>query len=124
MRTLMLRRPGTLRLWCSLRRSTIQEVVLVLLFLAVLRSLRVIAAHFHTFFGVQLRKVADEQHQLPAVIAAAVDAERRHAGKAYAMLDDPKNLAIGKFLRIRLAQIRRLRIHPASQHGPPVAVIS
>ena len=50
--------------------------------------------------------------------------ERRHAGEAHAILDDPEKFAVRKILRRSQAQIRRLRIHAAAEHGLSTAIVS
>src|SRR5688572_25292604 len=71
--------------------------------------------------------MSDEVYQVPAVFLAIcfAGAERRHPGESNAMFDDVEELAIGKLLRRRGAEIERPRIQPTpvlSVTTPVVAV--
>src|SRR5882762_1288033 len=75
-----------------LHRLPSQEFVFFLLFLAVCRALRIVPLHFHAFFRGELRKMANEAHQLPAILLRSVCAPKcRHACEAHAIFDNPEN---------------------------------
>jgi len=66
-------------------------------------------------------------HQFPAVLISSVSvtiAERRHAGKAHAIFNNPKYFAIRQILRVRTAQVRRLGIKAATDDGLAAAIVA
>jgi hypothetical protein len=107
-----------------LHRLAAQKVLLILLFIAIVRPLRIHALHIDAFLLRELRQVPNEKYQLPAVILRAVAAaKRRHSREANTILNDPENFAIRKILRLRLTQIGRLRIQAFAVHRVPAAVV-
>src|SRR6266446_1212949 len=71
-------------------------------------------------------KVADEVNELPTALHASVLAaigKRRHSREPHAILDDPEQLAVGKILCFRQAQIRWLGVEATANHGLPAAVV-
>ena len=109
-----------------MRCCSIQKIIFLLFFRPVVRAFGIIALHFAAFRDAEVRKVADEVNQLPTVLHASVLAaigKRRHSREPHPILDDPEQLAVGKTLRFRQAQIRWLGIEATSNHGLPAAVV-
>ena len=65
----------------------------------------------------------NEEYQLPTVLLSVDAAKRRHPGEPDAVLDDPKQLAVGKPLRFRQAQIRRLWVQTFTVQGIAAAIV-
>src|SRR6266478_695399 len=74
----------------------------------------------------KLAQVADEQNESPAIVVLFFVrvAPGRHARKTDAILDDVADLAVGKILRLRQAQIWRLGVEIAANLGLAAAVVS
>src|SRR5438552_9858745 len=70
----------------------------------------------------------DEVHEFPGSVCVAVfrasSSERGHTGKAHAVLDDPKNIAVRKFLRFVGPEIGRLGVKSAPNLRVATAVIA
>ena len=92
-----------LRCVLLLYRFAPQKVLFLLIFLAIVRPLRILVLHFQPFFHRQLRQAPEEKHQFPTNVRRGVgtSAKRRHAGEAHSIFDDPEKLAVGKLLRFR-----------------------
>src|SRR6202045_4430985 len=73
-----------------------------------------------------MAQVADEENEFPAIVVLFFlrMAPGRHARETDAVLDDVADLAIGKILRLRRAQIRRLGVEVAADLGLAAAVVS
>src|ERR1700747_883702 len=115
--------PVRIRRWLA----AVQEIILLLFFLAIIRTLWIVLFHFELFFGGKRRQVPDEVNQLPTGIGVAVfraAAEPGHASKAHSIFDDPENIALAKILRCICAKIGRLGIKSAADHGVPASVVA
>src|SRR5579885_155577 len=115
------------RLRLRLFRRAIQKILLFLLLFAILGPLGIVPLHLQPFFRRELRQVADEAHQLPAILSRVVpglSAECRHSRQTHSVFDNPEKLAVRKFLRVLLPQVRRLWIQPAHDLRVAASVVS
>src|ERR1700731_142201 len=73
-----------------------------------------------------MAQVADEENEFPAIVVLFFlrMAPGRHARETDAVLDDVADLAIGKILRLRRAQIRRLGVEVAADLGLSASVVA
>src|SRR5258705_7745566 len=107
-----------------LHRVAAKKLVFFLLFLAVARALGIVLLHLHALLGGKLRQVPNKANELPAILFRAVRAaKRRHAREAYAVFNNPENLAICQLLRLLTPQIWRLWIQIASKRCVTASVI-
>ena len=108
-------------------RVLVQKILLTLFFLAILRTFRIVFFHFKPLFRRQLRQMPNEEHEFPtihlATMSAVVAAKSGHSRKSHAIFYNPEKFAIGEFLRMRIAQIRRFRIHSPSHHRIAASII-
>src|SRR3977135_2003761 len=94
-----------------LQRRAAQKISFFVFFLAISGPFRIITFHLQALVGRELGKMTNKTDQFPAVFLRSVSsAESGHAGKAHAVLDNPEELAIRKFLRLRGTHIHRLGI--------------
>src|SRR6266436_2442401 len=122
-KTQLVMMPLRIRRWIA----AVQEIILLLFFLAVIRTLWIVLFHFELFFGGKRRQVPDEVNQLPTGIGVAVfraAAECGHASKAHSIFDDPVNIAVAKILRCICAKIGRLGVKPAADHGVSAPIVA
>jgi hypothetical protein len=107
--------------------AALQEVILLLFFLAIVRTLWIVLFHFELFFGSKRRQMPDEVNQFPTGIGVAVfgsgAAERGHASEAHSIFDDPENIAVAKILRSAYAKIGRLGLEAAADHGVSTPIV-
>src|SRR6185503_3952304 len=108
------------------RRCSVQEFLLFLLFFTVSIAFRIRTLHAVKFVRGQAGQVADEDHQLPAVLVVVIAGLTpcRHARPANAVVDDVIKLAITELLGGRQPHVRRRRIEVLSNLGVAVAFVA
>src|ERR1700674_2322044 len=105
--------------WCAA-----QEVIFFLFFFEIFRAFGVVPFHLHALFLGKLRQVADEAHQLPAILLRSMRAAKRgHPGEAYSIFDNPEKFAVRELLRFVSTQVRRLRIKITAYRRVSAAVV-
>src|SRR5712664_838973 len=102
----------------------LQEVILFVFFFEIFRAFGVVALHLHALLVGELRQVANEAHQLPAILFRSVRAAKRgHPRETYSIFDNPEKFAVRELLRFLTAQVRRLGIKIAAYQRVSAAVI-
>ena len=105
---------------------TPQKLFYFFFFLHFLGTFGVELLHLFQFLLAELWQVADKMDQLPTILIflRRVVSPRRHAGQAYAIVNDVEQLPIGERLCVSLAHVGRLGIQMLPDLGLPAAVIA
>src|SRR3989442_546962 len=112
------------RSFCLLGRR-VQDLLLFWFLGAFRLTARIILFHILDFIGRKLWQMADEKHQMPALmVVGPAFAPRRHARKTHAILYDVIQLAIGELLSFRQAHVRSPGIQFSAHLRPAAAGIA
>src|SRR5260221_815983 len=111
-----------------LRRSAVQKIVFLLFFLAIVGAFGIVLFHFAFLFRSERGQTANEMNQFQTGAGGAMfragATKGRHASEANTIFDYPENVAVGKFLRFRGPQIRRLGIKSSPDLSVAATVVA
>src|SRR5437667_6908709 len=114
---------STAALMMFIFRSSLQESLVLFLFLAFVGADRIHPFHLFDLGRRNLRQMPYEMHEFPIVFHVVFIAPRGHARDPHAVLDDVKHFAVAEPLRARLAHVGDARIKVRSHFRLAAAIV-